>query len=118
MRPLPRRQRIHRTVDVLLLCAFTLSFVAFLLAALVIHRLEVMTHIANVHVHLHQRRRSDAHSFEHHDQPAGGCDLRSGGLDAAVGAGRDRYTYSRHCDGLRSSACVAGDARPLSKHAA
>ena len=47
-----RRQRIHRTVDVLLLCATTLSFVAFLLAALVIHRLEVLTHIANVHLHL------------------------------------------------------------------
>jgi hypothetical protein len=49
-----RRQRRHRTIDVLLLCATTLSFVAFLLAALVIHRLEVMTHIAALHVHLHQ----------------------------------------------------------------
>ena len=48
-----RRQRIHRTVDVLLLCATTLSFAAFLLAALVIHRLEVITHISAVHVHLH-----------------------------------------------------------------
>lgn len=49
-----RRQRIHRTVDLLLLCATTLSFAAFLLAALVIHRLEVMTHIGNVHLHLHE----------------------------------------------------------------
>jgi hypothetical protein len=48
-----RRQRIHRTVDVLLLCATTLSFTAFLLAALVIHRLELLTHIVNVHLHLH-----------------------------------------------------------------
>jgi hypothetical protein len=48
-----RKQRIHRTVDVLLLCATTLSFVAFLLAALVIHRLELLTHIWNLHVHLH-----------------------------------------------------------------
>ena len=49
-----RRQRIHRTVDLLLLCATTLSFAAFLLAALVIHRLELMTHIGNVHLHLHE----------------------------------------------------------------
>jgi hypothetical protein len=49
-----RRQRRHRTIDVLLLCAFTLTFVAFLLAALVIHRLELITHIANVHLHLHE----------------------------------------------------------------
>jgi hypothetical protein len=49
-----KRQRIHRTVDVLLLCATTLTFVAFLLASLVIHRLEMLTHIVNVHLHLHQ----------------------------------------------------------------
>jgi ABC-type sulfate transport system permease component len=49
-----RRQRIHRTVDLLLLCATTLSFAAFLLAALVIHRLELMTHIGNVHLHLRE----------------------------------------------------------------
>jgi hypothetical protein len=49
-----RRQHIHRTVDLLLLCATTLSFAAFLLAALVIHRLELMTHIGNVHLHLHE----------------------------------------------------------------
>ena len=49
-----KRQRAHRTLDVLLLCAFTLSFVAFLLAALVIHRVEVLTHIYDVHLRLHQ----------------------------------------------------------------
>ena len=49
-----RRQRIHRTIDVLLLCAFTLSFVTFLLMSLVIHRLEMLTHIVNVHMHLHE----------------------------------------------------------------
>lgn len=48
-----KRQRIHRTVDVLLLAATTLSFAAFLLAALVMHRLEAMSHITAVHVHLH-----------------------------------------------------------------
>lgn len=48
-----RRQRLHRTVDVLLLAATTLSFVAFLLAALVMHRVEALSHIASVHLHLH-----------------------------------------------------------------
>lgn len=48
-----RRQRIHRTVDVLLLAATSLSFTAFLLAALVMHRLEAVTHMTNVHLHLH-----------------------------------------------------------------
>ena len=50
-----RRQRIHRTVDVLLLAATTLSFAAFLLAAVVMHRVEAMTHIGNVHLHLHEQ---------------------------------------------------------------
>lgn len=48
-----RRQRIHRTVDVLLLAATSLSFAAFLLAALVMRRLEALSHISNLHVHLH-----------------------------------------------------------------
>jgi predicted metal-binding membrane protein len=48
------RQRLHRTVDVLLLAATTLSFAAFLLAALVMHRVEAMSHIGNVHLHLHE----------------------------------------------------------------
>jgi len=48
-----RRQRLHRTVDVLLLAATSLSFAAFLLAALVMHRLEALSHISNLHVHLH-----------------------------------------------------------------
>jgi hypothetical protein len=47
------RQRLHRTVDVLLLAATSLSFAAFLLAALVMHRLEAISHISNVHLHLH-----------------------------------------------------------------
>jgi hypothetical protein len=50
-----RRQRLHRTVDVLLLAATTLSFVAFLLAALVMHRVEAISHITNVHLHLHEQ---------------------------------------------------------------
>lgn len=48
-----RRQRLHRTVDVLLLAVTTLSFAAFLLAALVMHRVEAITHIAAVHLTLH-----------------------------------------------------------------
>jgi len=49
-----RRQRLHRTVDVLLLAATTLSFAAFLLAALVMHKVEAMSHISNLqHLHLH-----------------------------------------------------------------
>jgi len=49
-----RRQRIHRTVDVLLLAATTLSFAAFLLAAVVLHKIEALAHIPPAHVvHLH-----------------------------------------------------------------
>jgi hypothetical protein len=48
-----RRQRLHRTVDLLLLTATTLSFAAFLLAALVMHKLEAYSHISSVHLHLH-----------------------------------------------------------------
>lgn len=46
------RQRLHRTVDMLLFAATTLSFAAFLLAALVIHRLRAFNHLYAVHVHL------------------------------------------------------------------
>jgi hypothetical protein len=49
-----RRQRIARTIDVLLISVSTLSIVAFLLAAVVIHRVEVVTHINTVRVHLNQ----------------------------------------------------------------
>jgi len=48
-----RRQRIHRTVDVLLLAVTSLSFAAFLLAALVMHRLEAVSHITALRLHLH-----------------------------------------------------------------
>jgi hypothetical protein len=44
-----RRQRVHRTWDVMLLAITTLSFAAFLLAALVMHRVEAMSHISNIH---------------------------------------------------------------------
>jgi hypothetical protein len=40
-----RRQRIHRTVDVLLLAATTLSIAAFALAALLVHRISALSHI-------------------------------------------------------------------------
>lgn len=47
------KQRLHRTVDVLLLATTTLSFAAFLLAAIVLHRLHAINHLANLHLHLH-----------------------------------------------------------------
>lgn len=46
------KQRLHRTVDMLLFAATILSFTAFLLAAVVIHRVRTFTHLAAVHVHL------------------------------------------------------------------
>src|SRR5580692_7109400 len=51
-----KRQRVHRTWDVMLLAITTLSFAAFLLAAVVMHRVEAMSHISNVqHLHLHEQ---------------------------------------------------------------
>lgn len=51
-----KRQRVHRTWDVMLLAITTLSFAAFLLAALVMHHVEAMSHISNVqHLHLHDQ---------------------------------------------------------------
>ena len=40
-----RRQTIARTIDVLLISVTSLSIVAFLLAAVVLHRIEMITHI-------------------------------------------------------------------------
>lgn len=48
------RQRISRTIDVLLISVSTLSIIAFLLAAVVIRRVEQMTHIGSMHLHLYQ----------------------------------------------------------------
>ena len=50
-----RRQRMARTIDVLLISVSSLSIVAFLLAALVMRRVEILTHIAgSLTVHLRQ----------------------------------------------------------------
>jgi hypothetical protein len=49
-----RRQRAARTIDVLLISVSTLSILAFLLAAVVIHRVELVTHIFSVHLRLSQ----------------------------------------------------------------
>lgn len=49
-----RRQHIARTIDVLLISVSTLSIAAFLLAAFVIHRVELVTHIFTMHVRLSQ----------------------------------------------------------------
>jgi hypothetical protein len=51
------RQRMHRTVDLLLLAVTTLACGAFLLASLVLHRLEAVRHLSgSVHVHLGTER--------------------------------------------------------------
>ena len=47
-----RRQRVARTIDVLLLSVSTLSMLAFLLAAVVIHRVEMVAHVGTLHVPL------------------------------------------------------------------
>ena len=52
------KQRLHRTIDVLLISVSTLSLVAILLAAAVIDRLEALTHLGAVHVQLHQFHRT------------------------------------------------------------
>lgn len=49
-----RRQNVARAIDLLLISVSTLSIVAFLLAAVVIRRVELVTHIAKVQVHLNQ----------------------------------------------------------------
>jgi hypothetical protein len=49
-----RRQRVARTIDVLLICVSSLSILAFVLAAVVIHRVELVTHIFSVHLRLNQ----------------------------------------------------------------
>lgn len=49
-----RRQAVARAIDVLLIVVSTLSILAFLLAAVVIHRVELVTHIFSLHVRLTQ----------------------------------------------------------------
>jgi hypothetical protein len=49
-----RRQHIARTIDVLLISVSTLSIAAFLLAAVVIHRVELITHIFTMHLRFSQ----------------------------------------------------------------
>src|SRR6202020_2740429 len=49
-----RRQHVARTIDVLLLSVSALSILAFLLAAAVLHRIEVIAHLgSSLHGHLH-----------------------------------------------------------------
>jgi hypothetical protein len=47
-----RRQQIARTIDVLLICVSTLSIAAFLLATIVIRRVELVSHIFTMHLRL------------------------------------------------------------------
>src|ERR1700680_3345862 len=46
------KQRLHRTVDVLLISVSSLSILAFLLAAVVMNRVEAITHVGQVQLHL------------------------------------------------------------------
>jgi len=49
-----RRQHLARTIDVLLISVSSLSILAFLLAAAVLHRVEAIAHLgASVHAHLY-----------------------------------------------------------------
>ena len=48
-----RRQRVARTIDLLLITVSTLSIAAFLLAAFVIHRVEMITHLGMIRLELH-----------------------------------------------------------------
>ena len=49
-----RRQHLARTIDVLLISVSSLSILAFLLAAAVLHRLEAIAHLGNsLHGHLY-----------------------------------------------------------------
>jgi hypothetical protein len=47
------KQRLHRSIDLLLISVSTLSIFAFLLAAIVMGKVESITHIGQVHLHLH-----------------------------------------------------------------
>lgn len=49
-----RRQNRARMIDVLAISATSLSIVAFLLAVAVIHKVEAIAHLDNLHVHLRQ----------------------------------------------------------------
>ena len=48
------RQTVSRTIDVLLISVSSLSILAFLLMTVVLHRIEMLTHISNVHLYLHR----------------------------------------------------------------
>jgi hypothetical protein len=58
-----RRQRAARTIDVLLISVTSLSIVAFLLAAVVLHRVEALAHVGNL-VHTHLRHTAITISLE------------------------------------------------------
>ncbi len=47
------RQRLHRTIDVTLICLSTVSAAAFLLALAVIHHIDPLQHFAIARLHLH-----------------------------------------------------------------
>jgi hypothetical protein len=57
------RQHVARTIDVLLISVTSLSIVAFLLAAVVLHRIEALAHVGNL-VHTHLRHTAITISLE------------------------------------------------------
>ena len=59
-----RRQRKARTWDVLLISVSTLSIFAFMLAALVMRRLELLTHLSSSVTVFHQRREAVSISLQ------------------------------------------------------
>ena len=107
-----KRQRVHRTWDVMLLAITTLSFAAFLLAAVVMHRVEAISHISNVqHLHLHdQSAFAAADSQQHIDQPGSSGHRWRADLDAAVDAGHDYDADSEHGGSPVPRAHLAGAA--------
>jgi uncharacterized membrane protein YhaH (DUF805 family) len=50
------KQRLHRLIDLLLMTVTTLLLAVFLLASLVVHRLETLRRLNDVHLHLHGDR--------------------------------------------------------------
>lgn len=47
-----RKQRLHRTIDLLLLAVTSLACAAFVLAAIVVHRFDSLQHLVELHLHV------------------------------------------------------------------
>jgi hypothetical protein len=49
------RQRLHRTIDVVLITVSTGSVISLLIALAVIHKIEPLRHLAVLHLHIYER---------------------------------------------------------------